>query len=93
MTRQYKSRLAAIFAVSLLVAGAVWAAFDAATPKVDLAAWVPQGALLSIESPDLATLLKDWNAGAEAVCLCRQPARRWRSPPGDGRNTKLLRLV
>ena len=65
MTRQYKSRLAAIFAVSLLVAGAVWAAFDAATPKVDLAAWVPQGALLSIESPDLATLLKDWNTSPE----------------------------
>jgi len=65
MTRQHRSRFAAIVALSLLVAGVVWAALDAAAPKVDLAAWVPQGALLSIESPDFAGLLKDWNASQE----------------------------
>jgi len=65
MIRQRRSRLAAILTLCLLVAGVVWAAFDAATPKVDLATWVPQGALLSIESPDFAALLKDWDASQE----------------------------
>jgi hypothetical protein len=65
MIRLSRPKLAAVLAICLLAAGAVWAALDAATPKVDLAAWVPQGALLSIESQDFAALLKDWNTSQE----------------------------
>ena len=65
MIRLRQSRLASALALCLLVAGVVWAALDATTPKVDLAAWVPQGALLSIESQDFAALLKDWNTSQE----------------------------
>jgi len=60
-----RPKLAAVLATCLLAVGAVWAALDATTPKVDLAAWVPQGALLSIESQDFAALLKDWNTSQE----------------------------
>ena len=50
---------------ALTVALAIWAAIPAATHKQPLAADLPPGALLTIESPDFATLLKSWNTSPE----------------------------
>jgi hypothetical protein len=60
-----KRWLVAVFAICFAAAGAVWAALGAATPNVELAAWVPQGALLSLESQDFASLLKSWISSPE----------------------------
>ncbi|HEX4319480.1 MAG TPA: hypothetical protein VHZ52_01160 [Acidobacteriaceae bacterium] len=64
------SRYVAIAAASLLIGlVATWsvrAALDGAdTAPHELAAWLPQGALLTIESKDFAGLLKRWNDSAE----------------------------
>jgi hypothetical protein len=60
-------------AFAILSAGAIWASvrlFYAAfqqpsTTQRPLAAFVPQGSLLSIESPDFAALLKSWSSSPE----------------------------
>ena len=62
MKRLRRWWLAALFTLCLVAAGAVWAAMNAAATKMDLAAWVPQGALLSLETQDFAGLLKSWTS-------------------------------
>jgi hypothetical protein len=57
--------MAFLIAICFATAGAVWAALDAAAPKTDLAAWVPQGALLSLETQNFSALLGDWTASPE----------------------------
>ena len=47
-------------------AGALWAAFEnASKPTPELAAMLPQGALLTIESNDFGAVLKRWNDSKE----------------------------
>ena len=63
-----KLKLGVIAAALLLCGFAAWAAFQAARPSaptVSMAAMLPQGALLTIESPDFAALLRDWNSSPE----------------------------
>jgi hypothetical protein len=62
-----KPRVRLILGASLILvtALAIWAAIPAATHKQNLAADLPPGALLTIESPDFATLLKSWNTSPE----------------------------
>jgi hypothetical protein len=54
-----------VIAATLTAAIALWAAIPASTPRQNLAADLPPGALLTIESPDFATLLHTWNASPE----------------------------
>ena len=63
----FPRRIAMIAIATLLAAGAVYGAFQvvAPVPSIALSSFVPQGALLSIESPDFAALLKSWNSSAE----------------------------
>ena len=65
MNRPRKAWLMAWVATCLLAGGVIWAARDASAPHTDLAAWVPQGALLSIETEDFSALLHDWLASPE----------------------------
>jgi hypothetical protein len=65
MKRLRKTWLAASLAACFIAGGVVWAALDASAPKVDLAAWAPQGALLSLETEDFSTLLEDWTSSPE----------------------------
>lgn len=58
-------RLIVITTSLVAVALAVWAAVPTATHKQVLAADLPPGALLTIESPDFAGLLHSWNASPE----------------------------
>jgi hypothetical protein len=60
-------RLAVFLAVAASACGAiVYVARQAITPApVQLASYAPQGALLSIESPDFAGLLKSWTSSKE----------------------------
>lgn len=62
-----KRRPAAVLMLAIIVfAGAVYAAFQAPRPApTPLSAYVPQGALLSIESPDFSALLMRWTNSAE----------------------------
>lgn len=61
-----RNRKAAIFAGMLLAALAGWAAYQEMPHKAQpMAAWMPAGAMLYIESPDFASLLHDWNASRE----------------------------
>jgi len=52
-------------AALLAVAIAVWAAIPSVTRSQSLAAQLPPGALLTIESPDFAALLRSWNASPQ----------------------------
>ncbi len=63
----FSRRILIIAATTLLAVGAVYAAFQVAAPvpPAALSSFVPQGSLLSIESPDFAALLKMWNNSAE----------------------------
>jgi hypothetical protein len=54
-----------LLAVCVVAGASVWAKLDSATPKTDLAAWVPQGALLSLETQNFSALLGDWTASPE----------------------------
>jgi len=54
-----------IIAATLTAAVVVWAAIPASTHKQTLAADLPPGALLTIESPDFAALLHTWNTSPE----------------------------
>ena len=58
-----------MLAVVAAVAGAIWAAAQivpgTAEKPVAMAAMLPQGALLSIESPDFGALLHDWERSPE----------------------------
>jgi hypothetical protein len=65
MNRLRKHWIAALIAICFVTAGAVWAALDAAAPKTDVAAWVPQGALLSLETQNFSALLGDWTSSPE----------------------------
>jgi hypothetical protein len=53
---------AAVFAVALAAGAALESAF---APARSMAAWMPSGAQLYIESPNFAGLLRDWNGSAE----------------------------
>jgi hypothetical protein len=56
----------AIGGVVLAAALAAWAALQSASlPGRSMAAWMPSGAQLYIESPDFAGLLHDWNTSPE----------------------------
>src|SRR4051812_31384807 len=63
--RALNKRFLIASAALLAVAIAVWAAIPAATRSQSLAAELPPGALLTIESPDFAALLSSWNASSE----------------------------
>ncbi len=52
-------------AAVLALAIAVWAAIPAVAPKPALAASLPPGALMTLESPNFAALLHAWNASPE----------------------------
>jgi hypothetical protein len=54
-----------VIAGALAAAIAIWAAIPAPTHKQTLAADLPPGALLTIESPDFANLLHTWNTSPE----------------------------
>jgi hypothetical protein len=58
-------RLLIISTSALAIALAVWAAVPVLGHKQVLAADLPPGALLTIESPDFAALLHSWNASPE----------------------------
>jgi hypothetical protein len=63
-----KQRL--LISIAALLAGccavyAVGALEQAIKPKPELASWLPEGALLSIEARDFNSLLRDWNASEE----------------------------
>jgi len=61
-----KHRLSIAITATILTAGALYAAFQTTTPTpTPLSAFVPQGSLLSIESPNFAALLTSWNNSAE----------------------------
>ena len=68
MTRLHLA--ATLLLAAALTTGGVYAALEvnASTP-MSLAAYAPPGALLAIESPDFASLLRSWNRSAEE--------RRW----------------
>ncbi len=53
--------------IAMFAAGlAAWAAIESAmAPAKSMAAWMPSGAQLYIESPDFAGLLHDWDASRE----------------------------
>ncbi len=65
MKRLRMGWLAALIAACFIAGSVVWAALDASAPKVDLAAWAPQGALLSLETENFSTLLGDWTSSPE----------------------------
>jgi len=65
MKRLRKGWLTTLVAGCFVAGGVVWAALDASATKMDLAAWAPQGALLSLETQDFATLLGGWTSSAE----------------------------
>jgi hypothetical protein len=58
-----------VVAAAIGAAGVIWMAAQIASsppaPPAPMAAMLPQGALLEIESPDLATLLQDWQQSPE----------------------------
>jgi len=58
-------RLIVIGTTTVAVALALWAAVPTTAHKQVLAADLPPGALLTIESPDFAGLLHTWNASSE----------------------------
>jgi len=58
-------RILVLATSTVAVALAVWAAVPTSSHKQVLAADLPPGALLSIESPDFASLLHAWNASPE----------------------------
>jgi hypothetical protein len=60
-------RIVVMAVATMFAGGAVYAAFQAVVPapSTALSTFVPQGSLLSIESPDFAALLKTWNSSAE----------------------------
>ena len=61
-----KARKMAIGCAVFATALATWAAFESAlAPARSMAAWMPSGAQLYIESPDFAGLLHDWNTSRE----------------------------
>lgn len=63
-----KLRPVLILAALLLSAAGLYAAFQSAVgspPPQSAANLLPQGALLTIESPDFASILSGWNASAE----------------------------
>jgi hypothetical protein len=66
MNRQDKSALLVAVTIATII-GAVWvvAQRSAATNPTPMAAMLPQGALLSIESPDFGALLHDWERSPE----------------------------
>lgn len=61
------SRIALMSLLSALCAGVIYAAFfQTSQPSTtSLAAYVPQGSLLAIETPDFGALLKAWTNSAE----------------------------
>ena len=67
MKRQPRTAIliAALLLSCALAAWAFQAARQRPTPPASLTAFVPQGALLTIESPDFAKLLDQWNASPE----------------------------
>jgi hypothetical protein len=65
MSHPRKTGFMVFTAICLLAGGVIWAARDASMPKTDLSSWVPQGALLSIETEDFSALLHDWLASPE----------------------------
>ncbi|MDR3735225.1 MAG: hypothetical protein P4L10_06775 [Acidobacteriaceae bacterium] len=66
LPRLLRNPVALISLSTVLVAGALWAAYEMAAPAAPtLAAWVPQGSLLSIEALDFSGLLKDWSKSPE----------------------------
>jgi hypothetical protein len=61
-----KTREIALGVAVLAAAVACWAALESALgPAQPLAAWMPSGAQLYIESPNFAGLLHDWNTSQE----------------------------
>jgi hypothetical protein len=65
-----KRRIAIILlsvSVTALAAWGITTAVQSLTPAPPLAAYLPQGALLTIESPDFATLLSDWRSSPQAA--------------------------
>jgi hypothetical protein len=59
-------RLGMVAAMVMAACGVVYAAYEAAGVKATpLAAYAPPGAMLAIESPDFAGLLKSWTGSAE----------------------------
>ena len=59
-----------VLAVAVFAAAGVYAALEVEAPvQSSLAAFVPPGALLALESPDFAALLRSWNSSSEQ--------RRW----------------
>lgn len=61
-----RKHLAAIILSCTLLVAVGWATFNAvASTSTDLASFVPQGALLTIESPDFASLLSQWQKSPE----------------------------
>lgn len=68
MTIKLPSRLQKPFlwtAFGLLLATLTWAFAQSATPPTNLAADLPPGALMTLEAPDFATLLRTWNQSPE----------------------------
>ena len=64
-TRKSKFALTVMLAASVCAA-AVYRAFQMpAAPPQSLAAFAPEGALLALETPDFAKLLKSWTSSAE----------------------------
>lgn len=53
-----------VLAIALAAGAALESAF---APARSMAAWMPSGAQLYIESPDFAGLLHDWNTSREGV--------------------------
>lgn len=60
-----RTALAAGFALSTVAAVAIYQVAAPRQTPVTMATMLPQGALLTIESPDFATLLQSWNQSAE----------------------------
>ncbi len=66
LARTGKARKIAIGGGVLAAALAAWAALESGSaPARSMAAWMPSGAQLYIESPDFAGLLHDWNTSPE----------------------------
>ena len=65
-------RRGVILTLITLTSAAAVAIYQVATPRATaptMAAMLPQGALLTIESPDFASLLRQWNASPQQKSL------------------------